>query len=479
MKKILFTSLLAFLFFTPSLFAQIVPDIPAGTAEDYYNRGNKYREQGNLDQAIYDYTKAIKVYSKHAKAYYNRANSYVKQGKLSQAIDDYNKAIDINPQYTEAYYNLGNTYEKQGNLSKAIESYTKALETNPKYSAAYCNRGNVYQAQGNFQQAIDDYNKAIEINPNFAGVYSNRGNVYQAQGQTDKAIADYNKAIEMNPNFAGFYANRGSIYQNQGNLKQAISDYNHAIDRSPDESSLFYNRGLAYYGLEEYSKSLADYSTALNKNPDKEAYDDFVKYFPQKRESDTGNIRAEIVQIFEDKLGLTKKVAVPVAAAPADVVPSVSATPPETTASADVVPSVATTPAETTAPAAPATDIAQASEPQNVDKTTPKDDVQVSVYKWLNSWRAGDMETYRSCYDENFESRKMKLNDWVAYKTNVRSKSKDINILIDDLKISMDGDNAKAVFTQTYSSSILKDKGKKTLELKKVGNEWKIVKEIM
>jgi tetratricopeptide (TPR) repeat protein len=462
MKKILLTSLLAFLFFTPSLFAQIVPDIPAGTAEDYYNRGNKYREQGNLDQAIYDYTKAIKVYSKHAKAYYNRANSYVKQGKLSQAVDDYNKALEINPQYTEAYYNLGNTYEKQGNLSKAIESYTKALETNPKYSAAYCNRGNVYQAQGNFQQAIDDYNKAIEINPNFAGVYSNRGNVYQAQGQTDKALADYNKAIEMNPNFAGFYANRGSIYQNQGNLKQAISDYNNAIDKSPDESSLFYNRGLAYYGMEEYSKSLADYSTALNKNPDKDAYDDFVKYFPQKRDSDTGNIRAEIVQIFEDKLGLTKKVAAPVAAAPADVVASVSAAP-----------------AEPIAPAAPATDIAQASAPQNVNKTTPKDDVRVSVYKWLNSWRAGDMETYRSCYDESFESRKMKLNEWIAYKTNVRNKSKDINILIDDLKISTDGDKATAVFTQTYSSSILRNKGKKTLELKKVGNEWKIVKEIM
>jgi len=37
-----------FLFFTPSIFAEIVQDIPAGTAEDYYNRGNKYREQGKL-----------------------------------------------------------------------------------------------------------------------------------------------------------------------------------------------------------------------------------------------------------------------------------------------------------------------------------------------------------------------------------------------------------------------------------------------
>jgi hypothetical protein len=73
----------------------------------------------------------------------------------------------------------------------------------------------------------------------------------------------------------------------------------------------------------------------------------------------------------------------------------------------------------------------------------------------------------------------MKLDEWISYKTNVRNKSKNIKISIDNLKISTDGDNAKAVFTQTYSSSTLKDKGKKTLELKKVGKEWKIYKEIM
>ncbi len=451
MKKILFTLFMIFLFFTPSIFAEIVQDIPAGTAEDYYNRGNKYREQGNLDQAIYDYTKAIKVNSKHAKAYYNRANSYVKQGKLSDAVADYIKAAEINPQYTEAYYNLGNTYEKQGDLSQAISSYTKALETNPKYSAAYCNRGNVYQAQGNFQQAIDDYNKAIDINPNFAGVYSNRGNVYQAQGNTEKAIADYNKAIELNPRFAGFYANRGNIYQSQGNLQQAIGDYNKAIEANSEDSLSFYNRGLAYYGLEEYAKSLADYTTAINQNPSKEAYDDFIKYFPEKRESDAGNIRRTIVQLFEDKLNLPGKIAAPVAAAPADMTPPVIAA-------------------------------AGASAAQKEIETTivkPEENIEILVNKWLNSWRAGDIETYRSCYDENFESKKMKLENWITYKNNVRSKSKNITITIDDLKISADGNNAKAVFTQTYSSSILKDKGKKTLELKKMGNEWKIYREYM
>lgn len=476
MKKILMTLSLMFLFFAPSIFAETMPDIPSGTAEDYYNRGNKSKDLGNLDQAINDYTKAIKLNSKHVKSYYNRGNSYGKQGKFSNAIEDYKKAVAINPQYTEAYYNMGNTYEKQGNREQAVMSYTKALETNPKYAAAYCNRGNVYQAQGNLQQALDDYSKAIEINPNFAGVYSNRGNVYFAQGNTEKALADYNKAIELNPQFAGFYDNRGNIYQNMGNLQKAIADYNNAIEKDPHDSSPFYNRGLAYYALEEYEKSLADYTTAANKEPDKEAYDDFMKYFPTTKESDKGNIRGQIVQLFEDKLNLTKKLSPPVAAAPADASPRVSAPPKETTGAPSVTPSMAT---PVIAQSTPTREAITTTRTVKKTKSISQSNAQILVNKWLNSWRLGDMETYRSCYDEKFESKNMNLDAWIAYKTNVRDKSKKIKILIDDLKISYQGDNAKAVFIQSYSSSIMKNKGEKTLELKKVNNEWKIFREMI
>ena len=89
------------------------------------------------------------------------------------------------------------------------------------------------------------------------------------------------------------------------------------------------------------------------------------------------------------------------------------------------------------------------------------------------------METYRSFYTSDFQSKGMNLNNWVSYKSAVRKKSKDVKISIDDFKISTDENTAKAVFTQSYSSSILKDKGKKTLELRKISDGWKIYKEIM
>ena len=415
-KKLLFLILsLMFLLSAPSIFAetintskepsyqQTITDIPAGTAQEYYNRGNIYGKKGNLIQAISDYTKAIEINPIFTEAYYNRGNTYEKQGNLTQAISDYTKAIEINPIFTEAYYNRGNTYEKQGNLTQAISDYTKAIETNPKYAAAYCNRGNVYQTQGNLTLAIADYNKALEISPN--------------------------------------------------------------------DSTSLYNRGLAYYGAEQYGKALTDYTTAISQNPDKEAYEDFIKNVPAKKTSDIKNVRNEILQLFVEKLNLDKKTAI-AAAAPMPVV----AAEPAPVIPAEPIPAPA---AVANAPVVTTENLAPVDIKQNETKSIPEEAVRNLVTKWLTSWKSGDMKTYRSCYASNFQSKGMNLDAWISYKNNVRQRSKNINISIDDLQISVDENSAMAVFTQSYSSSMLKDKGKKTLELKKINDEWKIYSEII
>ena len=122
---------------------------------------------------------------------------------------------------------------------------------------------------------------------------------------------------------------------------------------------------------------------------------------------------------------------------------------------------------------------AQVSSEQKETKSIPEEAVRNLVTKWLASWKSGDMGTYRSFYASDFQSKGMNLDAWISHKVDVNKKSKDINISIDDLQISANTNIAKAVFTQHYSSSILKDSGKKTLELRKINNEWKIYREIM
>jgi len=123
--------------------------------------------------------------------------------------------------------------------------------------------------------------------------------------------------------------------------------------------------------------------------------------------------------------------------------------------------------------------LAMVSSKQSEEKSVAKEAVRNLVNKWVTSWKSGNMKTYRSCYTSNFQSKGMNLSEWVTYKTTIRQNSDNINIRIENLQISVDNNMAKASFVQHYSSSMLNSKGKKTLELKKTGNEWKILREIM
>ncbi len=123
--------------------------------------------------------------------------------------------------------------------------------------------------------------------------------------------------------------------------------------------------------------------------------------------------------------------------------------------------------------------LAPVSSKQNEATSIPEEDIRNLITKWLTSWKSGDMKTYRSCYASDFQSKGMNLDTWISHKDNVCKKSKNINITIDNLQISAGASTATVVFTQSYSSSILKDKGKKTLELRKINDEWKIYREIM
>jgi murein L,D-transpeptidase YafK len=131
------------------------------------------------------------------------------------------------------------------------------------------------------------------------------------------------------------------------------------------------------------------------------------------------------------------------------------------------------------APVMPGKQLAQVKNTQKETKSNSNEDIRNLVNKWATSWQSGNMKTYRGCYASNFQSKGLNLDAWVSHKADVRQKSKNINIRIDNLQISAEANIATAAFTQYYNSSILSSKSKKKLELRKINNEWKIYKEII
>lgn len=111
--------------------------------------------------------------------------------------------------------------------------------------------------------------------------------------------------------------------------------------------------------------------------------------------------------------------------------------------------------------------------------SSSKEAVHKLITKWAESWESGNMAIFRTCYASNFRAQGMNLNQWVNHKAMVRERSKRINVRVDNLIVSGGNNQATATFTQHYSSNLLKSKGNKRMELRKINGAWKIYRETM
>jgi len=235
--------------------------------KSYFERGNVYDRQGDYEKAIADFSQAIKLNPNFPTIYTSRGISYSNKGDHDRAITDHTEAIRLDPNSAIIYSNRGLAYKRKGDNNRAIADFTEAVRLDINYAFAYFIRGEIYKDKGDNDKAIADYTQAIQSNPNYAVAYNNRGMVYYKKGDNDRAIADFSQAIQLNPNHVVAYNNRGMVYYEKGDNDRAIADFSQAIRLDPDYTNAYNSRGNAYFNKNDYNRAIADYTQAIRLNP--------------------------------------------------------------------------------------------------------------------------------------------------------------------------------------------------------------------
>jgi tetratricopeptide (TPR) repeat protein len=96
--------------------------------------GNKQYKQGQFQQALPAYQKAVAQNPNNAIARYNLANARYRTGNLPEAEKSFDELIEKIPEKTykeKGYYNKGVTLTKQKKLQESIEAYKDALKLDP------------------------------------------------------------------------------------------------------------------------------------------------------------------------------------------------------------------------------------------------------------------------------------------------------------------------------------------------------------
>jgi tetratricopeptide (TPR) repeat protein len=94
-----------------------------------------------------------------AEAHNGLGYALARQGQTDEAIAEFRKAVQANPKFTPAYNNLGEALAKQGKLDEAADAYRQSLAEKPS-AAVYAALGALLQRQGKTDEAAAALAKA-------------------------------------------------------------------------------------------------------------------------------------------------------------------------------------------------------------------------------------------------------------------------------------------------------------------------------
>jgi len=200
-------------------------------------------------------------------AYINLGKTLDEQGDVEQAMAQFQKALQINPNFVEAHNDLGIMLFEKGRVDEAIAQYQKALQSDPDNAETRNNLGFALFQKGRVDEAIVQYQATLEINPHLAQVHDNLGNALFKKGEVDEAIAQFQKALQSDPDNADARNNLGFALFQKGRVDEAIVQYRETLEINPHLAQVHDRLGSALLIKGKVDEAIAQYQAALQINP--------------------------------------------------------------------------------------------------------------------------------------------------------------------------------------------------------------------
>jgi tetratricopeptide (TPR) repeat protein len=244
-----------------------VPSSTPPTADDYYVRGSAFLQRGDYQQALSDYTQAIRLQPDFAEAYGNRQKIYFWQGNYQQAVADGNRAIQLNPDLSTAYIFRGFAHSKLGNIRNQLSDLNQAVARNPRSATAYSYRSYTHYLLSNYPQAIADTEQAVKLDAQSSWAYAVRGIAHSKQGQGQEALDDGSSAIQFDPSAVDGWFARAIISLNLKDYRSALDSINQAIKLNPNFADAYATRAEAHWLTGNRGEAIANIDKAIALDP--------------------------------------------------------------------------------------------------------------------------------------------------------------------------------------------------------------------
>lgn len=143
-----------------------------------------------------------------------------KSGQLEDARFEYEKALKLSPKNPDVHHRLAIVADKQHQYNMADEHYEAALKARPADPNLLSDLGYSQSLRGNTQKAERTLREALEIDPSHKGAMSNLGAILVQQNRQAEALAMFRQGstseAEAQRYMAGLFGQGGQYNRNSG-----------------------------------------------------------------------------------------------------------------------------------------------------------------------------------------------------------------------------------------------------------------------
>lgn len=250
-------------------------EIDGSIWEAWHDLGVIAWREGEDEQAIAAFTKALGGNPDHTPTLLARAEAYRRAGKRKEARSDYQAALsrmeEDDPNRRDAAARLASLLRDAGEYEDAVEVLRETVRVSGTSARIYTELGQIYIAQKRLELAQLVLAKALELDAKDPTVYNALALLAQRQGKAQEAFERYDQAASLDASYIDARFNKATVLLDAGDYARAKTELVAIVEKRPDDYAAWVSLGVAHRGLKDFPAARKAFERVIKEAPKRSA----------------------------------------------------------------------------------------------------------------------------------------------------------------------------------------------------------------
>ncbi len=245
--------------------------IDGGIWEAWFDLGAIAWKEGDDDEAIDDFGKALNINKGHTASLMARAEANRRAGHKKDARSDYESAIknmeEDDPNRRDTAARLASLLRDNGDFDDAVEVLRDTVRTSGTNAKIYTELGQIYLAQKRLELAQLVLAKALALDAKDPAIYNALALLAMRQGKAQESFQLFDQAASLDASYIDARFNKASVLLDAGDYPRAKVELAAIVEKRPDDYAAQVALGVAHRGLKEFPEAKKAWERVIKEAP--------------------------------------------------------------------------------------------------------------------------------------------------------------------------------------------------------------------